>query len=115
MLMQEIEEEALRHIRSARQGVLQSELWKELGVDSRKCSRIVKKLLDAGLIERMEYRGDGSKTYQLIAKKQATDYSVILAGGEILPCICCDLECTPEECTLLMDWMYHLALEGLEE
>ena len=38
-------EKALRIIQSSREGVLQSELWKLLGVDSRKCSRIVKKLL----------------------------------------------------------------------
>ena len=37
------EEEGLKLIQSRPEGVLQSELWKELGVDSRKCSRIVKK------------------------------------------------------------------------
>ncbi|MBP7145608.1 MAG: winged helix-turn-helix transcriptional regulator, partial [Methanoculleus sp.] len=50
--MSDQEEEALKVIQSSRQGVLQSDLWKELEIDSRKCSRIVKRLLDAGLIER---------------------------------------------------------------
>nr|WP_303715591.1 winged helix-turn-helix transcriptional regulator [Methanoculleus marisnigri] len=113
--MADQEEEALKVIQSHRQGVLQSDLWKLLGIDSRKCSRIVKRLLDAGLIERIEFRSDGIKTYLLRAKKRAIDPSVILAGGEVLPCIGCDRECTPEECALLLDWMYQLALEEYQE
>ena len=61
--MSDQEEEAFKVIQSHRQGVLQSELWKVLNIDSRKCSRIVKRLLDAGLIERIEFRSDGIKTY----------------------------------------------------
>ncbi len=71
--MSDQEEEALKVIQSHRQGVLQSELWKLLDIDSRKCSRIVKRLLDAGLIERIEFRSDGIKTYLLRAKKRAID------------------------------------------
>ena len=55
-------EEALKVIQSKPEGVLQSELWKILDVDSRKCSRIVKKLVDTGLIERTEFKKDGIKT-----------------------------------------------------
>ncbi len=109
--MTEQEEEALHIIQTHRQGILQSELWKELNIDSRKCSRIVKRLLDAGLIERIEYRSDGIRTYLLRAKTRAIDPSLILAGGEILPCIGCERECVPEECSLLLDWMYQLVLE----
>ncbi|MFY9195009.1 MAG: MarR family transcriptional regulator [Methanoculleus sp.] len=112
--MSDQEEEALKIIQSQRQGVLQSELWKILGIDSRKCSRIVKRLLDAGLIDRVEYRSDGIKTYLLQAKKRAVDPCVILAGEEILPCIGCERECDPEECALLLDWMYHLAFEEIQ-
>lgn len=113
--MPDQEEEALKVIQSQRQGILQSTLWKHLNIDSRKCSRIVKRLLDAGLIERVEFRSDGIKTYLLRAKRRAIDPCVILAGGEILPCIGCDKECTPEECALLLDWMYQLALEEFQE
>jgi DNA-binding Lrp family transcriptional regulator len=113
--MADQEEEALKIIQSHRQGVLQSELWKLLDIDSRKCSRIVKRLLDAGLIERIEFRSDGIKTYLLRAKKRAIDPSVILAGDEILPCIGCEQECVPEECSLLLDWIYQLALEEYQE
>jgi DNA-binding MarR family transcriptional regulator len=104
-------EQALRIIQSSREGVLQSELWKLLGVDSRKCSRIVKKLLDSGLVERVEYKGDGIKTYTLRAVKKSVRPALILAGGELVPCICCDRECVVNSCNLLLDWMYQLAIE----
>ncbi|MDD1668820.1 MAG: MarR family transcriptional regulator [Methanomicrobiales archaeon] len=109
--MADLAEQALRIIQSSRDGVLQSELWKHLGVDSRKCSRIVKKLLDSGLIERIEFKGDGIKTYTLRAVKKSMKPSLILAGGELIPCICCDRECVITSCNLLLDWMYQLAIE----
>ena len=113
--MTELEEEAFNAIYKNRDGVLQNELWKELGIDSRKCSRVVKKLIDDGRVERVEHRSEGIRTYKLIAHKKAVDPSVIIAGGEILPCICCELECSVEECPLLMDWMYQVAMEEFEE
>lgn len=108
-------EDALRIIRSSRGGVLQSTLWRNMGIDSRKCSRIVKKLLDAGLIERIEVREEGVKTYRLTATRHAVDPSLLLAGDELVPCIGCDLECIPEECPLLLDWMYQLAIVEVGE
>jgi DNA-binding MarR family transcriptional regulator len=104
-------EKALRIIQSSREGVLQSELWKLLGIDSRKCSRIVKKLLDSGLVERVEFKGDGIKTYTLRPVKRSVRPALILAGGEIIPCIGCDRECVVNSCNLLLDWMYQLAIE----
>jgi DNA-binding Lrp family transcriptional regulator len=109
--MADLAEQALKIIQASRDGVLQSELWKDLGVDSRKCSRIVKKLLDSGLIERIEYKGEGIKTYTLRAMKKSMKPSLILAGGELIPCICCDRECVITSCNLLLDWMYQLAIE----
>ena len=109
--MADLAEQALRIIQSSRDGVLQSELWKHLGVDSRKCSRIVKKLLDSGQIERIEFKGDGIKTYTLRAVKRSMKPALILAGGELIPCICCDRECVVTSCNLLLDWMYQLAIE----
>lgn len=108
--MAESEDEALNLIQSKPEGVLQNELWKELGVDSRKCSRIVKKLEENRLIERIEYKKDGIKTYLLRAKKRLVDPNFLLSGDELIPCIGCDLECIVEECHPLMDWMYQLAI-----
>jgi Lrp/AsnC family transcriptional regulator, leucine-responsive regulatory protein len=103
-------DEALKLIQSKPEGILQSELWKELGVDSRKCSRIVKKLEDSGLIERTEFKKDGIKTYLLRAKQMPVNPGHLLAGDELIPCISCELECIVEECHPLMDWMYQLAI-----
>ena len=99
-------EEGLRLIQSRPEGILQSELWKELGVDSRKCSRIVKKLEESGLIERVEFKKEGIKTYLLRARQQPVNPCNLLAGDELIPCIGCELECVVEECHPLMDWMY---------
>ncbi|AGB02645.1 helix-turn-helix transcriptional regulator [Methanoregula formicica] len=108
-------EDGLKLIQSRPEGVLQSELWKELGVDSRKCSRIVKKLEESGLIERIEFKKEGLKTYLLKAKQMPVNPTHLLAGDELIPCIGCDLECVVEECHPLMDWMYQLAIVSHSE
>jgi len=109
-------DEGLKLIQSKPEGILQSELWKELGVDSRKCSRIVKKLEESGLIDREDFKKDGIKTYLLRAKRQPVNPADLLAGDELIPCIGCELECLVEECHPLMDWMYQLAIvEHTEE
>ncbi|MDD3620907.1 MAG: winged helix DNA-binding protein [Methanofollis sp.] len=108
--MASIEDEALKVIQSRSEGVLQSELWKLLNIDSRKCSRVVRRLADAGLIDRVEYRDEGIKTYRLKARQQAADPSLLLAGDELIPCIGCELDCNVEQCPLLLDWMYELAI-----
>ncbi|MFA6332537.1 MAG: winged helix-turn-helix transcriptional regulator [Methanoregula sp.] len=113
--MEDPVDEGLKLIQSKPEGVLQSELWKELGVDSRKCSRIVKKLEDGGLIERVEFKKDGIKTYLLRAKQMPVNPNHLLAGDELIPCIACDLECVVEECHPLMDWMYQLAIVSQSE
>ncbi len=108
-------EEALKVIQSRPEGILQSELWKILDVDSRKCSRIVKKLVDAGLIERAEFKKEGIKTYLLKVTKRPLDPEQILAGEELIPCIGCEEECNAIDCNRLMDWMYQLAIVEAEE
>jgi Lrp/AsnC family leucine-responsive transcriptional regulator len=108
-------DDAFKVIHSHPEGVLQSELWKILDVDSRKCSRIVKRLLDSGLIERVEYKKDGIKTYILKATRRPVDPCQILAGDELVPCIGCDEECNVQDCHRLMDWMYQLAICETEE
>ena len=108
-------EEALKVIQSRPEGILQSELWKTLDVDSRKCSRIVKKLVDTGLIERAEFKKEGIKTYLLKATRRPLDPCQILAGEELIPCIGCEEECNVIDCHRLMDWMYQLAIVEAEE
>lgn len=45
--------------------VLQNKLWKELEIDSRKCSRVVQSLLSKELIVREEAISNGARTYRL--------------------------------------------------
>lgn len=108
--MTQTPEDALKVIQSHPEGVLQSELWKILEVDSRKCSRLVKKLLDEGAIVRVEFRKEGIKTFVLKASRRPVEPLLIMAGEELIPCIGCDLECHVEECPRLLDWMYQLAI-----
>ena len=72
-------DEALKLIQSKPEGILQSELWKELGVDSRKCSRIVKKLEDGEFIDRIEFKKEGIKTYLLQARQMPVNPSDLLS------------------------------------
>jgi DNA-binding MarR family transcriptional regulator len=113
--MADIEDQAFRVIQSRSKGVLQSELWKILEIDSRKCSRVVKKLLDEELIERIEYKKDGINTYLLRAKKRAVNPALLLAGGDLIPCIACENDCVIEQCPQLTDWLYQLAIEEFRE
>jgi hypothetical protein len=108
--MTDLEQQAITVISESEKGILQSELWKILGVDSRKCSRIVKKLLDVNRVERIEHRQDGIKTYRLIACRGPVDPNLLIAGDDLVPCIACEIECNAEECTHLLDWMYQLAI-----
>jgi DNA-binding MarR family transcriptional regulator len=112
--MTDITEDAFKFIQSHPEGVLQSELWKLLDIDSRKCSRVVKRLIDSELIERVEFRKEGMKTFLLKAKRRAVDPSLLLAGDDLIPCIACDEDCEIEECPYLTDWMYQLAIEEFE-
>jgi DNA-binding MarR family transcriptional regulator len=108
-------DDALRLIQQSNGGVRQSDLWKMLSVDSRKCSRIVKKLLDSGAIARHEHREDGINTFLLVATRRPVDPSYLIAGNEIIPCIGCEQECNVVLCHDLLDWMYQLAICDAEE
>lgn len=59
-----LEENTLKTIISEK-GIFQNQLWKQLNIDSRKCSRIVKSLLDKNLIKREEAVSNGARTYLL--------------------------------------------------
>jgi len=66
----DLEEEAYDIIKKHTEGVFQNVIWKELQIDSRKCSRIIKKLLDKDLIIREVGVSNGARTYLLRAKKR---------------------------------------------
>lgn len=59
-----LEREAIIHI-IQNDGIFQSQLWKDLDIDSRKNSRIVTSLLKKGLISRDSAVSNGARTYRL--------------------------------------------------
>jgi hypothetical protein len=105
-------EDALEYIKSQNEGVLQSDLWKKLGIDSRKCSRIVAKLLKDRLITRDLETIDGIRTYRLrYAAMRPADpgrFRSLLAIESFEPCAGCIDECGPAHCPKLSEWIFAL-------
>jgi DNA-binding MarR family transcriptional regulator len=117
-----LEDKALALIKSRHGGILQSDLWKDLGIDSRKCSRVIAKLEADGKIKRTWETVKGTRTYRisyLPQKKEAprkeVDFSLIMAGGEVAPCIGCTYECEPDYCPDLGNWIELLARVSARE
>lgn len=92
-------------------GVYQNALWKDMNIDSRKCSRIVKKLLDGGLITRENVVIAGSRTYLLraVGVEKENNFELLVAGNVFSPCTGCFGNCMPEECPALTYWIMSLS------
>lgn len=112
----DIEEKLLKLIKSKKKGILQNELWKKAKIDSSKCSRILGKLEKEGKISREPGKGKGSKTFlikHIREKKEKTkNFKLLLIGDMFSPCTGCTLECVPERCIPLSEWVYCLEEEG---
>ncbi len=111
-----LEDKALALIKSRPGGILQSELWKDLGIDSRKCSRVIARLEADGKIKRTWETVKGTRTYRISylpqkmeAPKKEVDFSHIIANEEVAPCIGCTYECEPDYCPDLGNWIELLA------
>ncbi len=105
-------EEALEYIKSRPEGVLQSDLWKALRIDSRKCSRIVAKLLKESFITREVESSDGIRTYRLryAERSHGGRFRSLLAVDVFEPCAGCIEECTPEHCAKLSEWIFAIVM-----
>ena len=113
-----VEDRALELIKAAPKGVLQSDLWKDLDIDSRKCSRVVAKLEADGKIKRTWETVSGTRTYRLSyvppkkeAPKKEYRFDLIMAEDEVAPCVGCTYECEPDYCPDLGNWIELLAKE----
>jgi Lrp/AsnC family transcriptional regulator, leucine-responsive regulatory protein len=108
-------EEALEYIKSHPEGALQSDLWKILKIDSRKCSRIVAKLLKDNLITREIESVEGIRTYRLYCaeKSRSRRFDPLLALDAFEPCAGCIEECIPEHCAKLSEWIFSIVM-GVE-
>jgi Lrp/AsnC family leucine-responsive transcriptional regulator len=111
-------EAALEYIKSHQEGVLQSDLWKALKIDSRKCSRIVAKLLKGKQITRAEESIKGIRTYRLCYadKSDSRRFRSLMAFDIFEPCAGCIEECVPEHCAKLSEWIFTIMVgNGGEE
>ena len=120
MAADNIEDKALEQIKSHANGVLQSDLWKELGIDSRKCSRIISKLEADNKIKRTWETVKGTRTYRISylaqkkeAPKKAYSFDMIMAEGNVAPCVGCTYECEPDYCPDLGNWIELLAKDEI--
>ena len=105
----ELEQVALDIISKHKDGVFQNELWKEMEIDSRKCSRIVTNLAKDGLITRESAVSNGARTYLLKAvEKEKVSYDILLATDMFSPCAGCRDACQPEYCDRLATWVLNL-------
>lgn len=100
-------------VERGRDGVLQSEIWKELGLTSRDGSRLAIRLERRGLIGRVKVLEEGRWTYKLTPLRFPTD----MASIEKAPCIICqyepkcsvDGEISPYVCPWIGPWVIEEA------
>jgi len=113
---EELERQAFRLIHDASsEGILQIEMRKILGVDSREGSRIALKFLEREVIERQKELHESRWTYRLISIKKPFTVDSIMT----CPCMNCDdiEKCSPGhfvspiDCPRLTDWIN----EGIEK
>jgi predicted DNA-binding transcriptional regulator len=103
-------------VERGKDGVLQSEIWKELGLTSRDGSRLAIRLERRGLIGRVKVLEDGRWTYKLTPLRFPTD----MASIERAPCIICpyepkcavDGEISPYVCPWIGPWAIGEAREA---
>ena len=111
-----IEETALEVISKHEEGVFQNKLWKELDIDSRKCSRVIAKLLKDGLITRESAVDNGARTFLLkVAHKEEPCFELLLSGEMFSPCAGCRDACQPESCERLTAWVLNLSEDKAED
>lgn len=107
----DIEETLLKLVKSRKKGIPQNELWKKAKIDSSKCSRLVARLEKEGKISRTPELINGSRTYLIkpVQKKEINrNFKLLLNGDMFSPCTGCILECEPEQCAPLSEWVYCL-------
>ncbi len=104
--------------------VLQKDLWKELNIDSSKCSRILRKLEKEGLIKRIEIVVDGVKTFKIVPagaeeeeeKEDLTLIEIMQKFEDITglpPCFGCrEIDCDPNECIKIEVWFLRKTTLG---
>ena len=96
-------------IENGKEGILQSELWKKLGLTSREGSRLAIKMEKRRIVDRQKLLEGGRWTYKLTPVK----FPVKVDSIENIPCITCPDEercaadgvVTPFNCLLIENWV----------
>jgi hypothetical protein len=110
----DLEHKALQFVmNTGPEGVLQSDLWRQLGASSREGSRISIKLENKSLIRREKELRDGRWTYRLFPKRMPASIDSIAN----CPCLMCpdDPRCdpsgaiSPQNCERLTEWLLTIA------
>jgi len=106
----DLERRALQIIMNSREeGILQSELWRDLNASSREGSRISIKLEKKGLIKRRKELANGRWTYRLFTDRMPPTIDSIFDS----PCVRCEdfyrcgygSDVSPNNCIKLMKWI----------
>jgi hypothetical protein len=90
-------------------GIHQSDLWKELDISSRKGSRVVESLVEAGLVDREETVYQGHNTYFVMPTARDLDFSMLMAGDMLSPFI--GEEEVDARSDAFSQWLMNLAYE----
>ncbi|MBC7114821.1 MAG: hypothetical protein PWR13_690 [Archaeoglobi archaeon] len=101
-----IRDRVLEYLRSKPEGVYQKDIWKELGIDSRSCSRVLLELEKKGVIEREKVTTDGTVTFRIRLRDDGKrNFMFELISRALPPCIGCREECEPGMCPRLDLWV----------
>jgi hypothetical protein len=115
----DLEQKALHFVvNTGHEGVLQSELWRELGATSREGARVAIKLEEKGLIRREKELQGGRWTYRLFPKRLPASIESIAD----CPCLLCrdNQRCdpttiiSPKSCSKLTEWIISLEKDGAD-
>jgi len=99
-------------------GILQSELWRRLGLDSRRGSRQVLNLERRGFVERRKELNRGRWTYRIFPRRRAATVDTIAS----IPCASCDDDfrgicpthtTNPATCSRLTHWLIDIDRESV--
>jgi hypothetical protein len=104
---------------NGKNGMLQSNLWKELDITSRDGSRLAVRLEKQSLIKREKILEKGRWTYKLLP----IELNVDIVSIDKAPCLMCPVEhmCSedgsysPNNCNLIQDWLLLSTVDSLSQ
>jgi hypothetical protein len=104
---------------NGKDGMLQSNLWKELDITSRDGSRLAVRLEKQSLIKREKILEKGRWTYKLLPIELHAD----IVSIDKAPCLMCPVEhmCSedgsysPNNCNLIQDWLLLSTVDSLSQ